>query len=79
LLKEPKLKVFYSAPVFDLKLMTYEEDEDGDDTDVWPHVLQLFGGDPDHQVCIDELMTCVSVTLRTITTYIKVLSHTNVS
>lgn len=65
--------MFYSPPVFDLKLNYDEEmeDEEQDDVPPWPDIEQIFGGDSEYQSIIAALMQYTGNTLDRIMDYMK--------
>ena len=72
LLKDPRLKTFYSPPKYDLKLETDAEMMEVEDTLSWPDTNSLFGGDPAYQSVIADIMDMVKRNLE------EAISHSEV-
>ncbi len=75
MLREPRLEVFYSPPKFDLKLNYDNEkaEEEQDDIQAWPDTNHLFGGDPDYQSLITDLMEYITSSVEEVVDYSQVM------
>ena len=74
MLREPKLETFYSPPKFDLKL-NYDlekSEEDEEEVQPWPDTNQLFGGDPDYQSVISDIVEYINISLEDVVDYTSV-------
>ncbi|XP_074663059.1 dynein axonemal heavy chain 6-like [Tubulanus polymorphus] len=69
LLREPRLKPFYSPPVFVVQLSDANDDSNSSNQRPWPDVESLFGDDVDYQKIIEEIMEYLDETLEVIEDY----------
>jgi hypothetical protein len=81
LLHEPRFKIFYEIPVYELsryekqlrESITQEGVIINENVRPWPEVQYLFGEDEDYQDVISQIMTHLTTSLNNISTYIQVI------
>jgi len=82
-LHEPRFKLFYEIPVYELSRYEKELRESvtlegvviNDNVRPWPEVQYLFGEDENYQDVITEIMTHLTLSLTNISNYIQVIKQ----
>jgi len=72
--REPRLAVFCSPPVFDLKL-NYDEEEEEERRELvrpWPDLDFLFSEDPEYQALLTEINQYITMEMELIKQYATV-------
>lgn len=79
MLREPRLKVFYSAPIQDLKLNfdVEEEEQRREYQRPWPDLQFLFSDDNEYNNLLEELHKYIEMEMNLVKQYTKVSGLVN--